>query len=147
MSRKINPSQLKKLHTLLSKLDLMEDKRILIQQYSASDQTSSKELLYHEAQRLIESLQEQIPNAEHEAKERMTRKLLYYGHMLKWDEPTYQERAAGMTKGKKNYLSVDGYCQSDRCSVKKPIHKMSTKELSIAVTQIEQLYKNTVKSI
>jgi hypothetical protein len=90
-TQKITPEQNKRLHVLLTKAGMAskEDKQGLVKAYSATDATSSKDLLADEAARLITFLDgcarlNQVQKVEDQAVLNQRKKLLSLAHEMRW---------------------------------------------------------------
>lgn len=143
----VNPRQIKKLHTLLSSLDMMEDKRELISRYSHGRTISSRDLYFSEAARLIEALEDQAGTGDpNKAKrQRMIRKMMHYGYLMQFDSPRYESHH--LKKSTICYRNVDAWCRSDKCAIGKPLDRMTLQELNKALSQFELMYKHTLNKI
>jgi hypothetical protein len=76
-----------------------------------------------------------------EGKAKMIRKLLAIGYNMRYEVPeTAEERA--MKPWEVCKAHVDRWLMSSKSAVKKPMDKMTHKELSHAITQFEQVYKD-----
>lgn len=89
--QKITPQQNKRLHALLTLAGMAakEDKQGLVKAYSATDATSSKDLLTDEADRLIMFLDgcaklNQVQKQEDQAVINQRKKLLSLAHEMRW---------------------------------------------------------------
>lgn len=144
---KIQPRQIKKLHTLLNKLDLMDQKLELIHHYTNRRTQSSRSMTYHEACNLIEALEEQTNGSSDSltGRDRMVRKMMYYGYLLGYDKPRAGQ--SSMPAKKICFANVDAWCKSDKCSIKKSIRDMDNTELNKALSQFEMMYKNTLTKL
>ena len=141
---KVTHNQRKAIHTLLSKLDLMEEKEEIVAKYSYTGLSSTSLLTFQEAGNLIQDLKSQLPDEE-EAKQKMIRKILYYGYELGFDKPGDSQQ--GLKKSKINFINCNAWCLSPRSKHKKGLKQMNIKELSDTVTQFEQMYKTETKAL
>ncbi|MBX2898436.1 MAG: hypothetical protein KF775_02240 [Cyclobacteriaceae bacterium] len=126
----INKQQLKKLHTLLSNAGMMEDKPSMILQYSNGRTKSSRELLQHEAEKLINAL------AIDDVCTKMKKKCIAICFALGWFRDGNNE------EWKINYAKLDGFLKL-RGIVKKPFASLNCKEVRLVLGQLEGVQKNS----
>ena len=72
---------------------------------------------------------------------RMRRKMLYFGYQMGYDQPR-DDAQKGLPQNEICMQNVSAWCKSKHCSVKKPLKRMTGKELRVALTQFEQVYKS-----
>lgn len=139
------PNQIIRLHTLLNKLGIMDEKRTLVASYTEGRESSSKEMYTHEIGQLIEYLFE-MTRGDQNAADKMRKKLLYYGYQMGYEQPRSKSEL-GLSPADINFIHVDTWCKSERSAIKKSMDDMTLKELTRAVSQFELVYKSTIKSI
>lgn len=145
MQRQIRKDQIKRIHTLLSKLDLVDEKQELVHQASNGRCTSTKDLLESEADAIIWTLQPEMKVAEDKRK-KMVNKLLYYGYEMGFDKPVNSDQRY-KPSSTVNFENVSNWCAGKKCAVGKQINDMNNEELNQALSQFEQMYKKTLNRI
>jgi len=142
---KMRPEQNRRLHFLLNELGLMEHKAELVEQYSATNATSSRELTPQEAKALIEHLersktrQGRSPKPQYTPEEKMRRKIFAICYTIGWiegDSPT--DRAINRAK-------INSFCIRNSY-LRKPLNDYTPEELPKLVSQFEQIQKHVEKS-
>lgn len=136
--QKITTSQMKKMHVLLNKLGLMDEKVTLVYQASKGRATSSKDLTISEARSIIEHLNKYAPDEN--KNEKMKKKVfaiayevgIIYGH-------TPEDM-------KMNAAKIDMFLK-DRGAIKKPFNQLDRIELLKVVKQFEQMRKHKEESM
>lgn len=133
--RLIAPHQNKYLHKLLNDLNLMDVKPELVASFSGKDSSSSKDLLYVEADHLIRYLERQssgtLPTPEEEeASDKMRRKILSIAHEMQWK----------LEGGKVDIARVNAWCQTKGFG-KKVLNDYSHDELTKLVSQFKIVYR------
>lgn len=134
---RITPNTLKRLHVLLNATGLIEEKPILVQQYSGRRATSSKDLTEAEAAQLCRHLETQpggqpvvADPAERDAADVMRKKLFHLAHSLGWET---------VPGGPVDRQKLENWIRT-RTSLKKPMMAHTLAELPGLVTQMETLY-------
>ncbi|MEQ9022456.1 MAG: hypothetical protein RLN82_06800, partial [Pseudomonadales bacterium] len=128
--------------------DMMEEKRDLVRQFSAGRCTSTKSLLFSEADQMIKALLDQTgeqPSSDG-GYERMVKKMLYYGYEMGFDKPRHADQH-GMKASKINFQNVDAWCRSNKSKFGKPLNDMDFDEMRITLGQFERMYKNQIESL
>lgn len=143
--QKITKGKIIKIQTLISKLDLRDEKEDLVRRFSHIRSASVAALSGQEADRLLAFLEGNTPPTD-DTMDRMRKKMLYLGYMMGYDEPRYDHQRH-LPPGQINYQNVDAWCKSSRSAVCKPLHAMDRQQLSTALTQFEQMYKKAMKTI
>jgi hypothetical protein len=130
MDQLIQPAQLKRLHTLLSKAGISdkEHKVQLISNISAGRTTSSKGLTCKEADALMRYLITSDPHAE--GITRMRRNIIAMAHEMGWKVQRDGAWIADMN-------SINSWCEK-YSSLKKPLNDFRYEELPALVTQFKQ---------
>ncbi|MEQ9426983.1 MAG: hypothetical protein RJQ09_21350 [Cyclobacteriaceae bacterium] len=146
MRKPISQAQLKRLQTLLTKANLREEKEEIISHYTNGRSTSSRQLTSQEAtdccdwlQGIADQYQEEDPCNQ------MRKKMLYYGYMMGYDEPT-NDRQSGLPAKQINYINVDDWCKKWGIH-KQPLNKLTRQQLHQTVSQFLQVYKSTMKAV
>jgi hypothetical protein len=140
MDQLIQPAQLKRLHTLLSKAGISdkEQKRELISNISAGRTISSKGLTAKEADMLMSYLIKSDPQAE--GITRMRRNIIAMAHEIGWRAQRDGAWVADMN-------SINSWCEK-YSSLKKPLNDFKYEELPALVTQFKQgPYKHFITNI
>lgn len=141
----IAPWQLKKLHALLTKLGFMDEKALMVRHYTEGRTTSSREMYYSEAMAMIASMEEQMDNESRSKRERIVRKMLYYGYQLGWGRPrTSQDH--GIKASTLCYRAIESWAKSDRCAVSKSLRDMTAEELAKALSQLQIIYRKSIQT-
>jgi hypothetical protein len=78
------------------------------------------------------------------AKDRMVKKMLYYGYQMGYDQPRSRAEAQ-MEKQRLCFNHVEAWCKSDKCSIRKTLRGYSVEQLTKVLSQFEQVYKSFVK--
>lgn len=132
----INKKQLSAIHVLLNKLDMMDDKKAIIEQYSNGRTSSSKELTILEAKALIGNLKSMIPESEDETKsKKMKNKIIGMAHDIGWELGA---------SGKIDMERLNRWCVHSG-SFKKKLDEHSVSELTSLVSQFERVYEWNTK--
>lgn len=127
----ITPEQIKYLHLLVVKCDLVEDKKHLVSQYTNGRTESSKEMTQTEARYLIASLKKMVSPTEDEKKaDRMRRKIIGLAHECGW-------HLAGTQRIDMERL--DNWCLNSSY-LKKKLDKYKLSELPRLVSQFEKVH-------
>lgn len=71
--------------------------------------------------------------------------MLYYGYQMGYQNPR-NELQAVMRESDICLDNVSAWCESEKCAVRKPLAKMTYKELVRAISQFELVYKSFNKS-
>jgi hypothetical protein len=82
-----------------------------------------------------------------QGKTRMIRKLLAIGYQMGFDKPQNDTEQYRMKRSDVNKLHVNRWLLSEKSAVRKEMDEMTHKELSKAVTQFEQVYKDYLTRI
>jgi hypothetical protein len=125
----INGEQLKAIHTLLGKAGLKDEKDSIIYSFTEGRTTSSKKMMRVEAKNLITHLKSQDPATK--AAEKMRNKIISLAHEMGWRIPNTD---------KIDIAHINNWCLT-RGHVKKKLDDYTSKELTVIVTQFEQVYK------
>jgi hypothetical protein len=133
----INNKQLSAIHALLNKLDMMDDKKAIVEQYSNGRTTSSKELTKFEAKALIGNLKSMLPQTDEEQKtEKMKNKIIGMAHDIGWE--------IGDT-GKIDMPRLNNWCIKTGAFAKE-LDDHNSKELVKLVSQFERVYEWNMKN-
>lgn len=79
-----------------------------------------------------------------EAKDRMVKKMLYYGYQMGYDQPRSQAERM-MEPSRVCFNHVEAWCKSDKCCIRKTLRGYKVDELVKVLSQFEQVYKSFVK--
>ncbi|MBL6448544.1 hypothetical protein JMN32_19695 [Fulvivirga sp. 29W222] len=71
----------------------------------------------------------------------MRKKLLYLGYQMGYDQPRNQSQK-DLPAHEINKQNVSGWCESEKCSIRKRLEAMTGKELVDAVSQFEKVYQS-----
>lgn len=146
--RSISSWQIKKIQTLISVLNLREEKESIVQAYSADGSTSTRGLSYQEATSLIDhltSIQASMPGTRDKTetkKDVKRKKMMYLAYNLDWHLHPVADPAL-RTKSQRCMYHLDAWCRSTRSSVAKPIMEMTDAELDTAITQLRLIAKKS----
>jgi hypothetical protein len=138
MIQKATKAQLGAIGTLCHRLNISPDnKEMIVYSFSEGRETSSKELLIPEALKMIQYLNEQLPQ---EDKGPMQGKIFYYCHQMGWTKEN--------TVGKK----VADVKRFDEWAVKysykkKKLNHYTYAELPTLVSQFQNVYKAFLKNL
>ena len=136
----IAPWQNKRFHALITQLGIQPDeKAALVLGASATGATSSKDLLYKEAAKLIqhlETLADGGSEAQAESANRMRAKLLSMAHELRWT----------LASGKVDMARVNTWCGTYG-SGKKALNDYTYAELNKLVSQLRIVRDNFLSSL
>lgn len=111
------------LHKLINNCGIGKDiKKDLVLQFSNDRTDSSKFLSYQECDQLIKYLRQVDPA------DKMRKKILSICHEMSWENKD----------GTINIYRLNGFLQKSGV-IKKPLNKLSVKELPLVVTQFEQM--------
>jgi hypothetical protein len=136
----VAPWQNKRLHALINQLGIQpEEKAAFVQAVSAKDATSSKELLFSEAAKLIQHLETLAAGgneAQAESANRMRAKLLSMAHELRWT----------LIDGKVDMVRLNNWCKA-RGYGKKRLNDYTYDELNKLVSQLRIVRDNFLKSL
>lgn len=124
----ITPAQLKMIHTLLGKLDLMERKKDLVYSFSHGRTESSRELTISEAKEFIDFLKRS------EDTQRLISSIWYLAYEMKIIS------GSGSEQNRMNAAKLDMFCKS-RGTVKKNLREQNYTELKKTHRQFEAMYK------
>lgn len=118
-----------RLHVLCGKLRIdAEQRHELMREFSNGRTSSSKELYAPECNQLIHRLEQQLTEREDNRLYKVRRKLFSLAHELGWEDAT----------GKVDRARLDGFLLKFGPG-KKILMAMDAKELSKAITQLEQV--------
>ena len=123
------PNQITKLHILLNKLGMIDEKRFIVYQLTEGRTQSTKDLTYDEAASLIKSLSDYVPA---ERQKSLIFSLAYKAGLICGDTPEDKR----MNTAKLNAFLVE------RGAVKKPLNEMTYDELVLTHRQFEGMLKN-----
>jgi hypothetical protein len=147
---KTTPGQMKRIHQLLNQTGKMDAKVDLVNYYTKGRETSTKEMLYYEANDLIKHLEafqkqesiQKIPTSEqlkNQSCDRMRKKIIAMLREIGYEK--YSDFAgksvADMTRIYK-LIDTVGY-------LKKPMNEYNELELPKLVSQIESIYIKDIK--
>lgn len=125
--------QISKIHVLLTKLGMIEDKKEIVKTVTAGRTESTKELLFNEARHLIKDL------AEHSPDERMKSLIFSLAYQCGIIYGSTNEDK------KINAAKLNLFLR-ERGAVKKELNAMSYHELRKTHSQFEAILRNTKKS-
>jgi hypothetical protein len=131
--------QLTKIHMLLTQLQLLDEKKNLVMQFTNRRATSSKDMTKAEAAALIGALSQDSQRDEYNPCDRMRRKvfaLAYEAGFIYGDTPEDKS----MNSAKLNAWIME------KGTVKKTLNKMSKAELIKTINQFEQIVKHTAQT-
>ena len=145
----VNKSQIAQFHTLLNKHGLMDDKRNIISEISGGRTTSTLELTYTELQYWINAM-----NVKHnpsprtdegaERKQKMINSIIAMAREM----GVIQRRAAingqGKVEEKSDYTEFNKW-MLEKSWLKKRLNDYSYKELTILVSQYQNIYMSWIK--
>jgi hypothetical protein len=118
-----------RLFFLLGKLDIDSEQRAeLVHQFTNSRTSSSREMLAHECNSLIHHLEGQLGEGEQDARYKMRRKVFSVAHELGWEG----------ADGKVDKLRLHNWLLKYGMH-KKELLKLSAKELTDTITQLERV--------
>ena len=126
----ITEKQLKKIHTLLGKVGLRDDKEAIISHFTTGRTTSSRQMMKDEAAALISHLTKF--DGKEESCEKMRSKILSYAHEMGW-------RLSGSDRI--DMPHVNNWCLKNSY-LKKKLDDYTHDELPKLVTQFETVYKS-----
>jgi hypothetical protein len=130
-SELITPAQSKKLHTLLSHLGLMEQKKDVITSFTEERTSSSKQLTRNEAAVLIDRLDKEDPA------KKMIRKIFAICHSMQWITP----HNGDIEEKRMNQAVIDMFLKK-RGVYKKNLRDYTFSQLPELVTQFESIQKH-----
>lgn len=137
MQELITQDQIKLLHILIVKSDMVDNKKAIISNYTNGRTESSKELTRTEARYLIANLQgTKSPRQDEKKAERMRRKIIGLAHEIDW-------HIAGTTKIDMERLN--NWCINSSYLHKK-LDSYKLAELPKLVTQFEKVHAWNTKS-
>jgi hypothetical protein len=126
----ITTAQIRYLHLLLRKSNLIGQKATLISSFSKGRTESCKGLLFEEAGALIQLLEKQIPlNDRETSANQMRRKIIGVFHKIGWEK--YQ--------GEIDMERVNFWCKN-KSYLKKELQKYTPEELPKLVSQVHLVY-------
>lgn len=134
-------TQHKRIHVLLSKLGLMEQKPSLVSSFTNGRTERSSEMTEAEAKGLATWLQQQtngMNSGELVSCDRMRKNLIAIAYEMGWASPGNSQKAIA---------DIDKFCQSEKSPFKKPLMQHTHMELVQLVTQFKQMYKKHLNSI
>lgn len=136
--KKINKGQIITIHAILAKMGLdKEYKQGLVQTYSDGRETSTTQLTFSEAVRLIEDLQKQVGwTPEQVLADQKRKRIFAVAHKLGLELPD----------GRVDIERVDRFC-IEKGHLHKPLMDYSAAELSKLIYQFDQWYKDHLKRI
>ncbi|MEO8589438.1 MAG: hypothetical protein ABI432_08730 [Flavobacteriales bacterium] len=116
-----------RMHVLLGKLDIDSDQRHeLVYQFTQGRTNSSREMLAHECNSLIHTLEQQLDDTEGDKLYRMRRKVFSLAHELGWE----------LINGKVDRERLDFWC-SKYGKFHKALMEHTVPELRSLITQLE----------
>lgn len=129
--------QISCIHALFHRLQLSEDSRhTIIQAYSATQSTSSKDLTLQEALQVIQYLNAQLPDERDKGP--MQRKIFYYCHEMGWTKRNNAGKIVADGKRFDDWARKYSYLQ-------KALNRYTYAEMPKLVTQFENVYKAYLK--
>lgn len=131
MQELITPSQSKKLHTLLSHLGLMDEKRQMITNFTGGRTSSSRQLTRKEAAVLIDGMDKEDPA------KKMIRKIFAICHAMNWI-PAHN---GNESEKRMNQAVIDMFLKK-RGTYKKRLQDHTFSELPAVVSQFESIQKH-----
>ena len=139
--KKRNEVQNRKLHLLLNKAGLMEEKPELVSFYTNGRTSSSRELSFQEAEKLIRYLEsitqgKTAPTPADKA-DKMRKKVISVCYELGWIEPSDEPEERRI-----NMAVIDSFLKQ-RGYLKKPLNDFTEKELPRLVTQFKQILEHS----
>ncbi|MGV3588116.1 MAG: phage protein GemA/Gp16 family protein [Adhaeribacter sp.] len=138
--KKRDENQNKRLHLLLGKAGLMDEKPELVSFYTNGRTTSSRELTYQEADKLIkylESITQSKQKATAESADKMRKNIIAICYELGWIEPSDNPE-----ERKINMAAIDSFIKQ-RGYLKKPLNDFTPKELPKLVSQFKQILEHS----
>ncbi|MGB0870339.1 MAG: hypothetical protein ACPGSD_12145 [Flavobacteriales bacterium] len=129
----ITKKQIKTIHTLLNRFDLMDNKVHFINQLTNGRTQSTRELTYKEAELLLDYLRD------YDGSQELRRKIFSLGYQM------------GMIYGdtpedlKLNAVKIDKFLKT-RGTVKKPLNELTVDELKKVIRQFQAMKRYRVKS-
>ncbi|NDC40815.1 MAG: hypothetical protein EBZ77_04565 [Chitinophagia bacterium] len=137
-------SQLKAIHATLNRMGRGKDKEFkeqLVRQYSQGRETSTAGLSMEEARQLINDLQKTIAslpkgNRDEELRARKVRYFYHLAHMMGWEKED----------GSVDLAHLNAWCVKYG-TFHKPLHDLTTAQMSTVLTQLEAAYKAFLKSV
>ena len=138
----ITPDQLKRFHTLLTKLGLLNHKADMIGGATSGRTESSRNLTEVEAAQLIDQLAalDRTDMQNDEKSEKMRRKMMAYAHDLNWTK--INKEGKKVADGK----LVDDWCIA-HSYLKKKLNFYTYNELPKLVSQFEKFYEYVLTKI
>lgn len=136
----ITPSQLRAIHTLLSKQGLRDEKDSIVSSFTAGRTTHSSAMLFDEAAALIGHLKSLDP--EDKASDKMRNKILSMAHEMGWRLAPRE----GEVKGRVDMKRVDNWCLKYG-HVKKRLDDYKYNELPKLVSQFDEVYKGHLSKV
>lgn len=144
----IQPGQLKRLHALLNKAGLMDEKADLVKQYSACRETSSTKLEYREANSLIKHLEDLTlqmgmrspEDIKRQTADTMRKKIISMLREVGFETTEGSRKKADM-KAIYSLIIKIGYLKP------KSLNQYDNNELPKLVSQIESYYQKELKRI
>lgn len=138
-------AQNSRLHALLSKLGIMDQKADLCHQYSGGRTKSSSQLSRNECQMLINFLKQQQPKKHTDTADKLRKRILSVCHQLGWYQ---RDKNFNIVLNQKNkpildIRRIDQFCVQ-RGKYKKPLNNHNVEELRKLVAQFDQLLYNSV---
>ncbi|OKL40277.1 hypothetical protein [Pontibacter flavimaris] len=138
--KKRTDTQNKKLHLLLNKAGLAAEKPDLVAFYTNGRTSSSRDMYFHEAQKLIVYLESITSNSASTPTDRadtMRKKVIAICYELGWIEPTDSPE-----ERKINMAVIDGFLKK-RGYIKKPLNEFTVRELPRLISQFEQILEHS----
>ncbi len=128
--------QNKRLHQLITKLNLWPHKAELVLQYTGGRTSKSHEMAVDECGSLINDLNAQDVNGI-DKKNVMRRKIIGICHDMGWTRED----------GKIDIELINGFLLSDKSSTKKTLNNLTEQELTKAIHQFEKLREYHLKHV
>lgn len=130
----ITPLQIKRISTMLSLLNLNEQKDLLVSSFTQGRTISRKEMTYHEASLMITFLQNEVAKDQASANQ-MRRKIIAKAHNMGWET----------TPGKVDIERLNAWCRTSSY-LKKELNEYTYAELPKLVSQFDNVYKSYLKT-
>lgn len=134
----ITPTQLKRLHCLLTQTGNMQNKAVIVEGFTTGRTTHSNEMTQHEAFEMINHLVELTPGYESTPSNKMRRKIISHAYEMKWAKPGDWKKAV---------TAIDKFCTGENGKYKKILNMHTYDELVKVVSQFGQLYKKYLNAL
>lgn len=143
----ITKAQIKLIHTLLHLYETLRGFKIdpsekieFVKECSGGRVTSTTQLTWQEAKKMIEVLQNlTCVTDEYQKADRMRKLIIHYARQMGWENEAEGKRRADMDR-------IEGWCIKFGYLHKK-LNEYTTQELPRLVTQFQNVYKSFLKAI